>query len=134
MTDVDGPPVPALRFSSLLIRGAEAADFASTDGQALKVDCNVAQAFEIQQGVTGAHPGPFAIGSGVSHPQSTQQRISRSPLPVRPVGRIGIWNMGLPPDRRKRIDIALARPATGPIHGSAIRTKVNRSCRVLQRT
>jgi len=31
MTDVDGPPVPALRFSSLLIRGAEAADVAGAD-------------------------------------------------------------------------------------------------------
>jgi hypothetical protein len=38
--------------------------------------------------------------------------------------------MGLPPDRRKRIDAALARPATGPIPGSAIRTKVNRFCRI----
>jgi hypothetical protein len=33
--------------------------------------------------------------------------------------------MGLPPDRRKRSDTALARPATGPIPGSAIQTKVN---------
>jgi hypothetical protein len=47
MTDVDGPPVPVLRFSSLLIRGAEAADMAGTDEQALKVNCNMAQAFEI---------------------------------------------------------------------------------------
>jgi hypothetical protein len=38
--------------------------------------------------------------------------------------------MGLPPDRRKRIDIALARPATGPIPGSAIRAKVNRFWRI----
>jgi hypothetical protein len=47
MTDVDGPPVPVLRFSSLLIRGAEADDFAGTDGQVLRVECNMAQAFEI---------------------------------------------------------------------------------------
>ena len=32
--------------------------------------------------------------------------------------------MGPPPDRRKRSDAALARPATGPIPGSAIRTKL----------
>jgi len=38
--------------------------------------------------------------------------------------------MGLPPDRRKRIDTALARPAAGPIPGSAIRAKVNRFCRI----
>jgi hypothetical protein len=49
MTDVDGPPVPALRFSSLPIRGAEADDFAGTDGKTLKVDCNMAQAFEIKK-------------------------------------------------------------------------------------
>jgi hypothetical protein len=53
MTDVDGPPVPVLRFSSLLIRGAEADDFAGTDEQALKVGCNMAQAFEIPKEVTG---------------------------------------------------------------------------------
>jgi len=52
--------------------------------------------------------------------------LSRSPRPVRPNGRIGYWNMGLPPDRRKRREAALMRPATGPIPGSAIETKVNR--------
>jgi hypothetical protein len=36
--------------------------------------------------------------------------------------------MGLPPDRRKRSDAALWGSATGPIPGSAIRTKVNRFC------
>jgi len=51
--------------------------------------------------------------------------LSRSPRPVRPVGRSGYWNMGLPPDRRKRREAALVRPATGPIPGSAIQTKVN---------
>ena len=73
------------------------------------------------------HPGPFAIGSGVSHPRSTQQRIPRSPLPVRPVGRIGIWNMGPPPDRRKRIDIAWhdPRPARFPARLSGPRLIVS---------
>jgi hypothetical protein len=62
MTDVDGPPVPVLRFSSLPIRGAEADDFAGTDEQALKVGCNMVQVFEFQKGVTGerilAHSRP----------------------------------------------------------------------------
>lgn len=72
-----------------------------------------------------------AIGSGVSHRKAPSNAFfSRSPLPVRPIGRIGTWNMGLPPDRRKRIHAALTRPATGPIPGSAIRTKVNRFCRI----
>jgi hypothetical protein len=46
------------------------------------------------------------------------------------MGRIGTWNMGLPADRRKRIDAALRDPATGPIPGSAIRAEVNRFCRI----
>jgi hypothetical protein len=46
------------------------------------------------------------------------------------IGRTGAWNMGLPPDRRKRVNVALARPATGPIPGSAVRAKVNRFCRI----
>jgi hypothetical protein len=50
MTYVDGPPVPVLRFSSLPIRGAEADDFAGTVRKTLKVDCNMAQAFEIPKG------------------------------------------------------------------------------------
>jgi len=33
--------------------------------------------------------------------------------------------MGLPPDRRKRREAALVRPATGPIPGSAIQINVN---------
>src|SRR6058998_1038245 len=82
MTDVDGPPVPVLRFSSLLIRGAEADDFAGTDGQALKVDCNMAQAFEIpKRGDRTAYPGPCAIGSGESRPRGTQQRIFQIAAP-----------------------------------------------------
>jgi hypothetical protein len=51
-----------------------------------------------------------------------------APDPTR--GRIGTRNMGLPPDRRKRIDACLARPATGPIPGSAIQAKVNRFFRI----
>jgi hypothetical protein len=50
MTDVDGPLVPGLRFSSLLIRGAEAADTTGAGEKALKVNCNMAQAFEIPKG------------------------------------------------------------------------------------
>jgi hypothetical protein len=105
MTDVDGPPVPVLRFSSLPIRGTEADDFAGTDEQALKVDCNMAQAFELPKRGDRSASWPTRDRLWREPPQSTQQRFfSRSPLPVRPVGRIGTWNMGLPPDRRKRID------------------------------
>jgi hypothetical protein len=115
----------------LPIRGAEADDFAGTDEQALKVGCNMAQVFEIPKEVTGrrilAHPRSAQPRAAAMHPAT---HFSRSPLPFRPVGRIGTWNMGLPPNRRKRIDIALARPATGPIPGSAIRDKVNRFCRI----
>jgi hypothetical protein len=52
----------------LLIRGAEADDFAGTDEQALKVGCNMVQAFEFQKGVTGERiPTHSRAGSGVSH-------------------------------------------------------------------
>jgi len=120
-----------LRFSSLLIRGAEADDFAGTDEHALKVDCNMAQAFEIPKGVTGRRILAHARSSPARAAREVPSNaFSRSPLPVRPVGRIGTWNMGPAPGRRKRIDTALARPATGPIPGAAIRTKVNRFCRI----
>src|SRR5882672_3739691 len=55
MTEVDGPPVPAVRFSSLLIRGAETANVAGADEKALEVNCNMAQAFEIPRGNRTAH-------------------------------------------------------------------------------
>jgi len=71
-----------------------------------------------------AHPG-LLRDRLVAAAAKYQATLSRSPRPVRPVGRIGYWNMGLPPDRRKRREAALVRPATGPIPGSAIQTKVN---------
>jgi hypothetical protein len=91
----------------------------------------MAQAFEIPKGVTGrrtlAHSRSALAWATAKHP-ATHFPDRRSP--VRPVGRIGIWNMGPPPDRRKHIDAALVRPATGPIPGSAIRAKVNRFYRI----
>jgi hypothetical protein len=41
----------------LLIRGAKAADVAGTDERALKVNCNMAQAFEIPREDQSAYPG-----------------------------------------------------------------------------
>ena len=83
----------------------------------------MAQAFEIPRGNRTVYRGLLATGQAAiaKYPAT----LSRSPLPVRPVDRIGYWNMGLPPDRRKRREAALVRPATGPIPGSAIQTKVN---------
>jgi len=91
----------------------------------------MAQAFEIPKGWPESASWPPRDRPRREPPRSTQQRfVSRSPLPVRPVGRVGTWNMGPPPGHRKRIDTALARPATGPIPGSAIRAKVNRFYRI----
>ena len=83
-----------------------------------------------KRGDRTAYPGALAIGPGVSHRKAPGNAFPDRRSPVRPVGRIGTWNMGLPPDRRKHIDAALARPATGPIPGSAIRAKVNRFYRI----
>jgi len=79
--------------------------------------------------VTGAHPGPLAIGSGMSPREvpsnAFPDRRSRSdPLPDRHL------EYGSAAGSPQAIDTALARPATGPIPGSAIRTKVNRFCRI----
>jgi hypothetical protein len=90
----------------------------------LKVGCNMAQAFEIPKGVTGAHSGAFAAGSDVSHRKASSNAFFQIAAPGPTQGRIGTGNMGLPPDRRKRIDTALARPATGLIPGAAIRNRV----------
>jgi hypothetical protein len=65
----------------LLIRGAEADDFAGTDEQALKVGCNMAQAFEIPKGVTGAHSGAFAAGSDVSHRKASSNAFFQIAAP-----------------------------------------------------
>ena len=84
----------------------------------------MAQAFEIPRGNRTAYLGPLRdrrVAAIAKYPAT----LSRSPLPVRPVDRIGYWNMGLPPDRRKRREAALVRPATGPIPGSAIQINVN---------
>jgi len=67
----------------LLIRGAEADDFAGTDEQALRVGCNMAQAFEIPKEVTGrrilAHP---RTGSGVSRRDAPSNAFFQIAAPV----------------------------------------------------
>src|SRR5712691_4387963 len=125
MTDVDGPPVPVLRFSSLLIRGAETADFAGTDEQALKVNCNMAQAFEIP-GETGQRilaPPRWAEVGHRKVPSNAFQIAAPGPI----LDRIGIWNMGLPPGRCKRKETAWRdpRPARFPARLSGPRLIVS---------
>jgi hypothetical protein len=84
----------------LLIRGAEAADFAGADEQALKVNCNMAQAFKISRGNRTAHPGQLRdrLASAARRTSNAFQIAA----PVRSIGRIGFWNMGPPMGRRKR--------------------------------
>src|SRR5712672_3045937 len=50
MTDVAGPPLPPVRFSSLPIREADAARADGADESNLEVNCSMAQAFEIPTG------------------------------------------------------------------------------------
>src|ERR1700692_3720796 len=64
MTDVAGPAGPPLRFSSLLIRGADAATAAGADGSGLEANCNMAQAFEIPM-ETGQRPDDAFLPDGI---------------------------------------------------------------------
>jgi hypothetical protein len=113
----------------LLIREAEADDVADTDERALKVGCNMAQAFEIQR-VTGERIVVPARPAQVNRREAPATHFSRSPLPVRSMERIGTSNMGPPPKRCKRNDLLwrALRPARFP--GSAIRSKINPFCRI----
>jgi len=97
---------------------AEAAQDAELDDQALQVDCDMAQAFEIPRENQTAHNGRLAIAAAdIAELPAT---LSRSPLPVRSSGWIGLGNMGSVPAACKRLDAARARPVTRPIPGSAI--------------
>jgi hypothetical protein len=98
----------------LLIRNAEADDVAGMDEQALKVGCNMAQVFEFQKGDRRAHRDPSAGGLGCEPPRGTSKAFFQiaAPGPIR--DRIGISNMGLPPDRRKHSTLPLARSADRP--------------------
>src|ERR1700694_6235097 len=80
MTDVAGPPGAPLRFSSLLIRAADAAVAAGADGSNLEVNCSMAQAFEIPTGnrnkMTKWRP------PAGEHRKQFPDTLSRSPLPA----------------------------------------------------
>ncbi len=91
----------------------------------------MAQAFEIPKGVTGQRlPAYPRLGSVMSLRQVLSNAFFQIAAPDPTRGRIGTRNMGPPPDRRKRVDTALARSSASPIPGSAIRLKVNRFCRI----
>jgi hypothetical protein len=74
----------------LLIREAKAADEADLDDEALEVDCDMAQAFEIP-GETGQRPTAAPRSADIAELPAT---LSRSPLPVRPSDWIGIEKYG----------------------------------------
>jgi hypothetical protein len=132
MTEVDGPLAPPLRFSSLLIRGAAAAQDADLDDRALEVECDMAQAFEIPRENRTAHNGRLAIAAAdIAELPAT---LSRSPLPVRPSGWIGIRKYGLgaghlqAPRNCSRRCSGTVRDPTDSRFGD--RPKVNHSCRI----
>src|ERR1035438_10230355 len=119
MTDVAGPPVLPLRFSSLPIRGADAATAAGANGSDLEVNCNMAQAFEIPTGNRTA-TGPCSPVGAHLFPGTP----SRSPLPAGPTPSAGsiqqygsalgspqARNNGLCDQRRARLPVR--RPARG---------------------
>src|SRR5882757_7926628 len=117
MTELDGPPGPALRFSSLLIRGAETASVAGADPKGLEVNCNMAQAFEIPTGQPDS-ASSYPVTAGGRPPRDTQQEIPSNAFQIAAPGpiqrRTGQWNMGPVSDRRKRINAALPDPQPGP--------------------
>src|SRR5262245_50763857 len=103
MTEVEGPPVPLVRLSSLLpIRGANAR---AADGSCLEADCNMAQTFEIPHGnrTTFWAPPRFLRDGATRQVPAT---LSRSPLAGRNgprQTRLSDTNMGPEPVRRKRV-------------------------------
>jgi hypothetical protein len=122
MTDVDGPFVPALRFSSLLILGAETAIVAGADQSALEVNCNMAQAFEIpgrnsQGDRTAHHCTPARVQEDHHKVPSNAFQIA-APGPIQ--RRIGTFaygsGLGLPQAHQG----CPAASVTGPNPGPAI--------------
>jgi len=109
----------------LLIRGADAADVADADERALKVNCNMAQAFEIPRENQSAYPGtPPQAQAAVARYPAASRIAAPGPTHDRIGGRIGSWNMGSAPGPRKRLNDSSGVTRDGPNPGSAIRPRL----------
>src|SRR6202043_1189715 len=95
MTDVDGPPAPPERFSSLLIRGASRP--AAEEGSKVEVGCDMVRAFEIP---AGSRTATRMMLSRRSH-RGFPDKFYRHSQPARPV-RTDQGNMGRSTCPRKR--------------------------------
>src|SRR5947208_2037458 len=109
MTDVAGPPLPPARFSSLPIRGADAARTEGADEPDLEGNCSMAPAFEIPTGNRKTTRRCSPAGAIQEFPDA----LSRSPLPAGPTPSTGPITMeygasfGLP---QARANIGQTRP------------------------
>src|ERR1700693_6230945 len=101
MTEVAGPPAPPARFSSLPIRGADAASTAGADGSGLEANCSMAQAFRNPHGKPGQRPG----GVFPMEPSQLPRHAFQIPAP-RPARQ---------PDRQEKYGAA---PASPQAHGN----------------
>src|ERR1700722_1527363 len=109
MTDVAGPPMLPVRFSSLLIRKADAPPAVGADQSILAASSDMAQAFEIPR-ETGPCPSEF--------PNTFQIAAPGRPIPISWIDWLGIWvHLWLAASAQM---MAHAKPAAGPISGSAI--------------
>jgi len=94
----------------------------------LEVNCNMAQAFEIP-GETGQRILTPSRWAEVGH-----RRVPSNAFPDRrsrsDPDRIGTWEYGSAAGPPQALTDCPARPAAGPIPGSAIRAKVNRFCSI----
>src|SRR5579872_6578529 len=100
MTDVEGPPAPPGRLSSVPIRGAETAR-AAADKSMVETSCDMAQAFEIPMGRSDSDRAMLRL----RQPRLPRQ-VFQIALPGRPIlsGSIA-WNMGRAPARRKPTEL-----------------------------
>jgi hypothetical protein len=92
MTDVAGPPLAPVRFSSLPIRGADAARTDGADESDLEVNCSMAQAFEIPTG-NGKRPGDVLLPGAILRVPRRAFQIAAPgrPDPISWIDQLAIW-------------------------------------------
>src|SRR5882724_7473327 len=92
MTDVAGPPLPPVRFSSLPIRGADAARTDGADESDLEFNCSMAQAFEIPTGNRKTARRCSPAGAILRVPRRAFQIAAPGrPDPISWINRLAIW-------------------------------------------
>src|SRR5260370_35328816 len=92
MTDVAGPPLPPVRFSSLPIREADAARAGGGHEHNLEVNCSMAQAFEIPTGNRKTTRRCSPGGAILRVPRRDLQIAAPGrPIPISWIDQLTIW-------------------------------------------